>query len=91
MLKKSLRKLQKHIMCSVTLRRRNYTTNSVMQHLKKVLAEPDMVVALMETAALTALDSVALAVLEIVIAVLTEVQMAAIRNFILKVVTWTIF
>ena len=32
-----------------------------------------------------------LAVLEIVIAVLTEVQMAAIRNFILKVVTWTIF
>ena len=42
-------------------------------------------------AALTALDSVALAVLEIVIAVLTEVRMAAIRNFISKVVTWTIF
>ena len=48
-------------------------------------------VALIETAALTALDSVALAVLEIVIAVLTEVRMAAIRNFISKVVTWTIF
>ena len=79
-------------MCSVTLRRRNYTTSSVTQHLKKVLAVPDMVeVALMETAALTALDSVALAVLEIVIAVLTEVRMAAIRNFISKVVTWTIF
>ena len=92
MLKKSLRKSQKHIMCSVTLRRRNYTTSSVTQHLKKVLAVPDMVeVALMETAALTALDSVALAVLEIVIAVLTEVRMAAIRNFISKVVTWTIF
>ena len=29
--------------------------------------------------------------LEIVIAVLTEVRMAAIRNFISKVVTWTIF
>ena len=66
--------------------------SSVMQHLKKVLAVPDMVkVALIETAALTALDSVALAVLEIVIAVLTEVRMAAIRNFISKVVTWTIF
>ena len=92
MLKKSLRKSQKHIMCSVTLRRRNYTTSSVTQHLKKVLAVPDMVeVALMETAALTALDSVALAVLETVIAVLTEVRMAAIRNFISKVVTWTIF
>ena len=52
----------------------------------------DMVkVALIETAVLTALDSVALAVLEIVIAVLTEVRMAAIRNFILKAVTWTIF
>ena len=59
---------------------------------EKVLAVPDMVkVALIETAALTALDSVALAVLEIVIAVLTEVRMAAIRNFISKVVTWTIF
>ena len=57
-----------------------------------VLAVPDMVkVALIEKAALTALDSVALAVLEIVIAVLTEVRMAAIRNFISKVVTWTIF
>ena len=51
--------------------------------MKKVLAEPDMVVALMETAAL--------AILETVIAVLTEVRMAAIRNFISKVVTWTIF
>ena len=50
------------------------------------LAVPDMA-----KAALTALDSVALAVLEIVIAVLTEVRMAAIRNFISKVVTWTIF
>ena len=92
MLKKSLRKSQKHIMCSVTLRRKNSMISSVMQHLKKVLAVPDMVkVALIETAALTALDSVVLAVLEIVIAVLTEVQMAAIRNFISKVVTWTIF
>ena len=89
MLKKSLRKSQKHIMCSVTLRRKNSMISSVMQHLKKVL---DMVkVALIETAVLTALDSVALAVLEIVIAVLTEVRMAAIRNFISKVVTWTIF
>ena len=66
--------------------------SSVMQHLKKALAEPDMAkAALMETAALTALDSVALAVLEMVIAVLTEVRMAAIRNFISKAVTWTIF
>ena len=60
--------------------------SSVMRHLKKALAVPDMA-----KAALTALDSVALAVLEIVIAVLTEVRMAAIRNFISKVVTWTIF
>ena len=73
-------------------KKKNSMISSVMQHLKKVLAVPDMVeVALMETAALTALDSVALAVLEIVIAVLTEVRMAAIRNFISKVVTWTIF
>ena len=72
--------------------KKNSMISSVMQHLKKVLAVPDMVkVALIETAALTALDSVALAVLEIVIAVLTEVRMAAIRNFISKVVTWTIF
>ena len=92
MLKRSLKKLQKRIMCSVTLRRKNYMISSVMQHLKKALAEPDMAkAALMETAALTALDSVALAVLEMVIAVLTEVRMAAIRNFISKVVTWTIF
>lgn len=72
--------------------KKNSMISSVMRHLKKVLAVPDMVkVALIETAALTALDSVALAVLEIVIAVLTEVQMAPIRNFISKVVTWTIF
>ena len=92
MLRRSLRKSQKHIMCSVTLRRKNSMISSVMQHLRKALAVPDMVqVALMETAALTALDSVALAVLEMVIAVLTEVRMAVIRNFISKAVTWTIF
>ena len=92
MLRRSLKKLQKHIMCSVTLRRKNSMISSVMQHLRKAQAVPDMEqAALMETAALTALDSVALAVLETVIAVLTEVRMAAIRNSTLKAVTWTIF
>ena len=53
MLKRSLKKLQKRIMCSVTLRRKTYMISSVMQHLKKALAEPDMAkAALMETAAL---------------------------------------
>ncbi len=92
MLKKKFKEVTEAYNVLSDPRRKNSMISSVMQHLKKVLAVPDMVkVALIETAALTALDSVALAVLEIVIAVLTEVRMAAIRNFISKVVTWTIF
>ena len=70
-------------MCSVTLRRRNYTRQFGHAAFEEGAGGAGYGGGgLMETAALTALDSVALAVLETVIAVLTEVRMAAIRNFI---------
>ena len=70
--------------------KRNCMTSSAMRHLKKA-AEQDMVPETLTSQVLTVLVSVVLAALEKARAVLTEARTAAIRNTILKAVTWTTF
>ena len=64
--------------------------SSAMRHLKKA-AEQDKVPETLPCQVLTVLVSVVLAALEKARAVLTEARTAAIRNTILKAVTWTTF
>ena len=90
MQKRNSRKLQQPITCLVTRRKRNCMTSSAMRHLKKA-AEQDMVPEALTSQVLTVLVSVVLAALEKARAVLTEARTAAIRNTILKAVTWTTF